>query len=61
MATLLQFTVGNCLSFSEKKTFEMIASSIKDDPITTSYLKIVISISKLQRFMEPILVERATL
>lgn len=34
MATLLQFTVGNCLSFSEKKTFEMIASSIKDDPIT---------------------------
>lgn len=34
MAILLQFTVGNYLSFSEEKTFEMIASSIKDAPVT---------------------------
>jgi AAA15 family ATPase/GTPase len=32
MASLLQFTVGNFLSFCDKKTFSMKASSIQDDP-----------------------------
>jgi AAA15 family ATPase/GTPase len=32
MATLLQFTAGNFLSFCDKKTFSMKASSIQDEP-----------------------------
>lgn len=39
MATLLQFTVGNHLSFCEKRTFSMEASSIKDAPTTNYFIQ----------------------
>lgn len=39
MATLLQFTVGNYLSFCEQKTFSLEASSIKDTPLTNVFIQ----------------------
>lgn len=39
MVALLQFTIGNYLSFCEKRTFSMEASSIKDAPLTNVFIQ----------------------